>query len=79
MDGTITFPRGSRVGGEDCIQIEILADGESEPTEMFSVTLTDTSGLNDIIIHEPLTINVTISDCKWTLQRSKIPSGGLLT
>ena len=66
FDGTVNFPKNSGVGVEEmCQLIAITNDADPEPmTEVFSVSLADTSNLDDIIIRGPLSINVTISDCK---------------
>ena len=62
---TIIFPILSTVGARKCLKIVILQDDDTEPSEEFVIKLTNPKPiLDDIVIQEPITINITISDCE---------------
>ncbi len=65
IEGTLIFGTPNKTGFMRCELIGINDDGIEESSEMFTVNLVDPSGLDDIIILGPQTVNVTIEDCKF--------------
>ena len=61
----LTFEILSTVGEQKCQEIEIFKDDVTEPPEEFVITLINPNPiLDDIMIQEPSSITVTISDCE---------------
>ncbi len=70
VEGRLDFQVRDKVGDVRCINFTIFDDGSDEPVNKeFSVILADPSGLEDIIIHKPQTINVMIADCKLFIRK----------